>query len=276
MGGQTAQTTTTTQKSQPWNAAKPGLKQAIGGAQDLYNAGGFAADPYAGARVAPQSAATLQGQQMLMNAAGNGMPLSQQASGALANMLDGNWQSGMLDAVKQEALGSAVPAAVAQFAGSGMTNSGAAMDAVSRAAMGAVAPYEYDAFNNMQTNALRAAAFAPQLDQTVFMPGQVMGQVGAAQDAYSQAVEDAAMASYYEGQNQPMNNLGGFTNMMMGLGGMGGTQLGQSTVPGASTGQRVGGAALGGLGAYGALAANPLTAPFAIAGGLGAGLLGLF
>jgi hypothetical protein len=101
----------------------------------------------------------------------------------------------------------------------------------------------------------------------------MQGQVGASQDMRAQQGIDANMAQYYEGQNQQMNNLQGYLSNVMGIGGQGGGTT--QTTPGVSTGQQIGGAALGGLGAYGALAANPVTAPFAIAGGVGAGLMGL-
>lgn len=274
--GNKSQTTTSVQKADPWKGAQSGLKTAIGDAGDLYDAGGFAPDPYSGPRIADRSAATMQGQQMMLDAANSGMPLSGQASGALSQMMDAGWQSDQLDAVKNEALGSAIPAAVAQFAGAGMTNSSAAMDTVGRAAAQAVAPYEYDAFNNMQTNALRASAFAPSLDQASYLPSQMVGQVGAAQDAYSQALTDAGIQSYYEGANQGLNNLTGYADLMMAMGGMGGTSSGSTTTPGASFAQTAGGSLLGGMGTYGALAANPVTAPFAAAGGIASGLLGLF
>lgn len=274
--GSKNQTSTTVQKSDPWSGAQPGIAQAISAGQDLFAQGGFSASPYSGQRVADQSAATLQAQDMMMAQAGQGSPLASQASGALSQMMDSGYQTELLERVKSNALGSAVPAAMAQFAGSGMTNSGAAMDTVSRAATEAVAPIEYGAMNNMQTNALRAAAMAPGLDQAGYMPAQMMGQVGAAQDAYAQNLINSDMQQYYEGEMQAADNLSGFANMMMGAGGLGGNTTGTSTIPGATMGQRIGGSALGGLGAFGALSANPVTAPFAIAGGLGSALLGLF
>lgn len=273
MSGGGSNSTTTVQKADPWQAAQPGLEMAMAEATNLFQNDSLAANPYTGVRVAGQGADTLMSQEMVRQVTGQPM-LSEQASGAMAQMLDAGYQSEQLEAVKQNALDTAIPAATAQFVGSGMMNSTQAMDTVGRAAAQAVAPYEYDAFNNQQTNMLRAGAMAPQLDSAAFIPSQMMGQVGAQNDAYQQNLINADMAQYYETENFDASNLGQFANLMMGFGGQGGTS--SSSVPGASTAQQIGGAALGGLGTYGALAAMPATAPIALPAGMAAGLLGLF
>ena len=52
---------TVTQKSSPWAAAQPFLKNALGQAESLYKAGDFAASPYEGDRVAGFGDATTGG-----------------------------------------------------------------------------------------------------------------------------------------------------------------------------------------------------------------------
>jgi hypothetical protein len=274
--GDNSKQQTTVQKADPFKPARPIIKQGIAGAEDLYSQGALAPTPYSGDRVAGLSDATQMGQDMILNQANSGQGLTGQAQQGLAGFFDGGYQTDQLEAVKNNALASAIPAATAAFSGSGMLNSSQAMDYVGQAAMDAVAPYEYDAFNNMQQNSLRAAAFAPSLDQAAYMPGQMASAVGGAQDAYAQNLINSDMGAYYEAENQPANNLNNFANLAMGFGGMGSSGSMTQTQPGASFAQQAGGAALGGLGTYGMLAANPVTAPFAIAGGLGAGLMGLF
>jgi hypothetical protein len=74
----------------------------------------------------------------------------------LSGMTSGNEIYRDLDKVKQNALGSAVPAAVSMFSGNGMTDSSAAMDTVGRAATEAVAPIDYGAWQSAQDRRLSA------------------------------------------------------------------------------------------------------------------------
>ena len=271
MGGPT--NTTTTQRAEPWSAAQPALREAIGAGQDLFRQGGFAANPFQGQRVAGFGGTTQQGMDMVRQQAAGGTPGTNQAISSLTGMMNGQTQYGNMQGVRDQILGGAIPAAVAQFSGSGMPNSSVAMDQVGSAATAALAPFEYDAFNQQQNRALQAAGMMPGLERAQYMPAEMLMGVGGMQDANRQAQIDAEMARYYETQNQPAANYQGYLQAMMGLGGMGGTQT--ATAPGVGTGARVAGAGLGGLGTYGALAMNPATAPFALAGGALAGLSGL-
>jgi len=239
----------------PWKPIQGSLKNAAKEAGNLFNSGGFG-------QVAGFGDASNLSQSMIMNQAGQ-PGLTPMASGTLSGMMDPSYQSDRLDAVKNNVLGSAIPAAVSMFSGSGMTNSSQAMDTVGRAATQAVAPYEYQAAQDSQNRAMQAAGMAPAMDQAGYMPAQMIGAVGGAQDAMSQSLMDQEKMNYQ-----------GYLNSIMGLGGMGGT--GAQTSPGASTGQMVGSSLMGGLGTYGALMGNPVTAPFALMGGIGSGMMGLF
>ena len=241
--------------SDPWKPLQPALKGAVGPAQDLFNSGGFG-------NVAGFGDASQMSQNMIMNQAG-GPNLTSMGSGALSNMMDPNYQDDRLEAVKANALRSAIPAAVSMFSGSGMTNSSQAMDTVGRAAAEAVSPYEFQAAEAAKNRAMQAAGMAPAMDQAGYMPAKMIGAVGGVQDAMDQRLMD-----------QEKMNFQGYLNSIMGLGGMGGT--GSQTMPGPSTGQTVGSSLLGGLGTYGALMGSGIGAPLAIAGGLGSGLMGLF
>lgn len=262
---------TVTQKAEPWKPAQAGLRSAITGAQDLYAQGGFSADPYAGARVAPQSAATTGAQSSILNMAAGGAPGTEAARSTIMGMLSGGMNPN-LEAVKNNALGSAIPAATAMFSGSGLANSSVAQEGVGRAALEAVAPYEYQAFDTAQNRAMQAAGMLPGLDQAMYNPALMQSQVGAQQDAYEQALINADMSRYYEGENQQAQNFQGYLNAIMGLGGMGGQQSTTSPVPGTGLGPAI----TGGLGAYGTLAGlSGISGTTAGLGGLLAGLAGL-
>lgn len=258
---------TTTTRADPWSGAQPFLKDLIGDAQGVYNAGNLTPNPYAGTRVAGFSGASQQGQNMAMQQAGQPNATGA-AQSSLIDMMQG--QDGIyrdLDAVKQEALGSAIPAAVAQFSGNGMTDSSMAMDTVGRAATQAIAPIDYQAFLQQQQNQLRGAALAPSVDQAGYLPAQMVSAVGGQRDAMSQANIDAMMQRYYEGGNLPYENINRASQLALGYGGLGGSQ--SQTAPGASGASRVAGAGLTGLGAYGALAGMGAGGP------VGAGLAGM-
>lgn len=263
---------TVTQKADPWAATQGPLKSAISAGEGMFNSGGFAPSVYEGQRVAGFGDTSNLGMDMTMNAAMNPSATSS-AQSQLIRMMNPDYTSERLNAVKENALDSAIPAATSAFSGSGMLNSSMAMDTVGRAAAEAVAPYEYGAFENAQNRALSAAQSAPAIDRGTYLPGAMVTGVGGAQDAMRQAEIDAAMKQFYEGANPELQNLQGFSNFLLPISGQGGTT--SSTQPGAGTLATLGGAGLTGLGTYGALAMNPVTAPFALAGGIGAGLMGL-
>ena len=222
-------TQTTVQKSDPWGPAQPYLKDALADAGDLYDQGGFHIQPYPNDRVAGFGDVSLLGQGATVQQALQGTPLVGQASDTLSGMMDYDYQSGLLDQVKQNALGSAIPAAMAQFAGSGMGNSTLAMDTVGRAATEAVAPYEYGAHENTLGRMMSAAGMAPGMEEAAYLPGRMLQGVGAMRDQMSQQELDALMAAYYEDQNMDANAIQNYSNLLMGYGGQGGTQVGETT-----------------------------------------------
>lgn len=261
---------TTTQKNEPWGPAQPFLLDAMSKAKGLFKAGKFAATPYDGDRVAGFGDATQGAQQGILDMAAGGAPGTEAARNAMMSMLSGGANPN-LAAVKQNALGSAIPAAASMFSGSGLTNSSVAMDGVGRAAMDAVAPYEYQAYDSAQNRAMQAAGMLPQLDQAMYNPFLMQSQVGAQQDAMAQTEIDADMKKYYETQGRAAANFSPYLNAIMGLGGMGGTA--SETKP--AEGMGLGPAITGGLGMYGSLAGAGVSGGMAGIGGLLAGLAGL-
>ena len=260
-----------TQTVKPWNM--DALKGVQSDASGLYGAGGFSFSPYTGDRVAGFGNTSQMGQNAIIQQARGGTPGTDAAIGTLTGMMDGDAVYRDMDGVRSSILGSAIPAATSMFSGSGMANSSAAQAGVGKAATAALAPFEYGAWENSQNRALSAAQAMPGLEAAQYLPGTMLSQVGAAQDAMAQSEIDASMDYWNERQSQDYDALARYASLLGGLGGMGSTTTG--TAPGASTAQTVGGSALSGLGMYGMLAANPATAPFALAGGIGSGLLGL-
>ncbi len=218
MGG----STNTTQSSEPWKPVQSKLQGALGDIGDLYSGGGFRTDPFMGDRVAGFGDVSQQAQQMTMDQAAQGGQLVGQASGFLGNMMDPQYQSDQLDAVKREALGTAIPAATSMFSGSGMLSSTPAMEHVGRAATQAVAPHEYGAWQAAQQRGMGAAQMAPGIAQAGYLPGQMMGGVGGAMDAMRQREIESGMQQHYEMQGADLTGMQDYVNMLRSIGGMGG------------------------------------------------------
>lgn len=261
---------TVSQKSEPWSASQPFLKDALGQAQNLFNTGQFSATPYGGKRVAGFGDATQGAQQGILDIAAGGAPGTEAARNTLMGMMSGSGFSDM-QGVRKNILGGAIPAAAAMFSGSGMTNSSSAMDGVGRAATEALAPFEYGAYENQQNRAMQAAGMMPGMDAAMYNPMLMQGQVGAQQDAMAQRLIDARMGKHYEREGQAAANFQPYLNAIMGLGGMGSS--GSTTSPQPGTG--LGPAVMGGLGMYGTLAGAGLGGGIPGIGGLLAGLAGL-
>ena len=218
MGGGSKQT----QSSEPWKPVQPYLQGGLEDIGDLYSSGGFRVDPFQGQRVAGFGDTSQQAQQMTMDRAGQGATMVDQAQGFLSNQMNPQYQSAQLDAVKQNALGSAIPAAASMFSGSGMLSSTPAMEHVSRAAVDAVSPYEYGAFQNAQQRGMSAAGMAPQMEEAGYLPAQMMGGVGGAQDAMRQRQIEGGMQQHYETQGADLTGMQNYVNMLRSIGGMGG------------------------------------------------------
>ncbi|MCL6286015.1 hypothetical protein M3P21_21090 [Ruegeria sp. 2012CJ41-6] len=275
-----SKSTTTVQKADPWSGAQPYLKRGLKEAESLFDQGGFSPEVYQGNRVAGFGDITNQAQGMTMSQA-MGPNATAGATNTLQRMMDPDYTSGQLDQVKQNALESAIPAATSMFSGSGMLNSSQAMDTVGRAAAEAVAPIEYGAHQAAQNRAMQAAEMAPKIDLAGYMPAQMVGQVGSAQDALAQSQINSDMQVFSEGANADAKNLSGFAGMVYPGAGMGSQSTATGPGGGPSTGAQIAGAGLAGLGTYGALTAPAalgglgLAGPLGIAGGGLAALAGL-
>ncbi len=228
-GGGKSKTTTNT-ISQPWKASQPLLKDLIAATGSAFNAGQFDISPYGGERVAPQSGMTQQSLQMYGDIAGAGNPFGGPAAGAFGDFMNPD-QYRDLDMLKENALGDIMPAAMRPFSGAGMLDSTLAADAAGRAATQAIAPYEYGAWNQQQERKLSALGMTPSLATTSYLDPMMLGQAGGQQDAFAQSQIDAQMAKYYEGANQPYDELQRAASLAMGFGGMGGSSQSTSRQP---------------------------------------------
>ncbi len=220
----------------------------------------------------PGFGSTTQGaMQSIIDRASGGASGLDAAKSFLTGMMGGGGQYPGMQAVRDNILGSAIPAATSMFSGSGMTNSSAAMDGVGRAATEALAPFEYGAYENAQNRGMQAAGMMPGMEQAMYMPDQMRLGMGQMQDQLAQQRASMAQQAYGEAAGLPAANFSPYLNAIMGLGGMGSSS--SSTQPQPGTG--LGPAIMGGLGMYGTLAGAGLGGGMAGLGGLLAGLAGL-
>jgi hypothetical protein len=219
----------------------------------------------------PGFGATTQGaMQSIIDRAGQGAPGLDTARSFLTGMMGGGQYEGM-QGVRDNILGSAIPAATSMFSGSGLTNSSVAMDGVGRAATEALAPFEYGAWENAQNRGMQAAGMMPGMEQAMYMPAQMQLGMGQMQDQLSQQRASMAQQAYNEAAGMPAANFSPYLNAIMGLGGMGSS--GSQTSPVQGTG--LGPAVMGGLGMYGTLAGAGLGGGVSGLGGALAALAGL-
>jgi len=107
--------------------------------------------------------------------------------------------------------------------------------------------------------------------QAGMMPSQLYNQVGGQQMGMDQQAIDQAMQRYYYPQQSQQDMMNWYSGILSGAGGLGGTSTSSTTNGGNNLASGLG----AGMGTYGMLAMNPAPAPYAMAGGLGMGALGM-
>lgn len=222
-----------TQKSEPWGPTQPYLKGALEDASNLYGSGGFYTEPYPYMRTAPQSDLTLAGQNYIANRANSGDQLLTGAGNTLQSAMSGGDFYNNADTIRQSIIDNAMSSVNGQFGTAGMTGSGLHAQAMGQGIAQGLAPFEYGAWENAQNRALQAAGMAPDINQSGYLGGLMLNQIGSQQDAYNQQRINDAINYWYEQQRAPQQALSDYSQMLLGYGGMGGTQTGrQSYSPG--------------------------------------------
>lgn len=269
------QTVTNNTITEPWAAAQPALKEALSAGRDLFGSGGFKVDPYTGQRVAPYSAMTQGGIQALGATANN--PLTPAAQSALMSNLNMDDSYRDMDLIRESVVDDVKSNLANTFAGGGV-NSGLAGGYANAEMARALAGVEYDQYNRAKQRQMEATAMSPMVSNLARADAGAALTAGGMTDDMQQRLIDAEMQKYYETANTDMDELNRYSAFAMGLGGMGGSGSSTSKQPyqGPSTIGKIAGGGATGLGTYGLLAANPATAPFAIGGGILAGLGSIF
>ena len=307
-GGKGGGSSTTVQKADPWEGQQPYLKEVFEEAQKLYQQGGMAPDYYPGQTVADQSEWTQDALQMQADRAQSGSPLIDNASNAVNNITTGqaladNQGLNTLNRLSQEdnpyvdelynrANSQAQASLDGNFNRAGRYGSGAHAAAAADAANN-LASDMYSGLWDKRADAANAAGqlyntgigqqvvagqAGQQLANQAYTDAAALGEAGAALDDYSQQKINADIDRYNYTQNQALQALQNYNNLIQGS--YGGTTTTTGRQSSGSTLGNVVGSGLTGWGIGSALSGlsgtAALTSPWALGGAAIGGLLGLF
>lgn len=304
-GGKGGGSTTTVQKADPWEGQQPYLKEVFEEAQKLYHNGGMAPDYYPGQTVADQSEWTQNALQMQADRAQNGSSLIDNGSNAMNSITTGqalanNQGLNTLNELSQEdnpyvdelfnrANSQAQASLEGNFNRAGRYGSGA-HEAASADAANNLASEMYSALWDKRADAAAqagqlyntgtgqqvvAAQTGQQLANQAYTDAAALGEAGAVMDDYNQQKINADIDRYNYTQNQALQALQNYNNLIQGS--YGGTTTGTGQQSGGSAlGNALGGALTGGSLGYGLAAGSALGGPVGAGiGALAGGLLGL-
>lgn len=241
------QTTTSTEKRDPWSPAQPHLKSILEGAGQNY-AARQNQQFYPGQTYAGFSPETEYGLSAMYQRAQAGSPLTRGAQGMIGDTLSGSYLNagnpgfrGVADRVTGEVL----PAITAQWQRAGRgTGNGAVIEAASRGIGDALAPIAHQDYRAERAAQMQAAGMAPSLAQADYADMERALGVGQAREAMTQRGIDEAMQRYAFDQNRGADALreySGFVSPIAGLGSEGtSTQTQQSRPSGLQTALGVG------------------------------------
>jgi hypothetical protein len=217
LGGALGGGNKSTAQTQPWKPVQPALRGAIRDARNLYNAGGFRTDPYAGQRVADYSAMTQNGIGMLGGIQG-ASPLMRST---LDEMMSGQNMYRDFDTIRSNVADRTKASLASTFSGGGI-NSGLAQDTYTRAIGGALADVEYGAYGDAQNRRLQALGLAPSLQGMDMTAAGARLTGGGLQDDLAQRRINADMDMWNETESADMDALMRYSGLLQGFGGMGG------------------------------------------------------
>lgn len=225
---------TSTTKSEPWSGQQPYLTDVFGKAQDQFNS----SNPsyYPGSTIAGQSAATMQGQQGALSAAGNGQGLVNNATGVANATLRGDYLSPdsnpFLKATFDKAAGdvarvyqtATAPGTDAAAIAAGRYNPAGALGFARESNARTLG----DNLNNLATsiyggnyqnerqNQLAAAANAGNIYNNSLLPSQTASQVGQQMDTRAQDVLNSDIDRWNYNQNLGANKLQQYASLVSG------------------------------------------------------------
>lgn len=255
--------TTSTQKTEPWEGQQPFYKEIFGQAQDLYTGGELTPEAYQGQTIAPQSDYTTQSREAIANKALAGSPVTNNAQTLASDTLSGKY----LDITKNPALApglksisDAYSKGTAAQTDAAAARSGAYGGSAYKELVGDNSQRFSDSLNSfagniynqergLQNNAL---AMSPSINAAGYSDLDRLGGVGASEDAFQQNLINADIEKFNIEDQGPYSalqrysgliggNLGGTTTATSPYFGSNGVGTGLGTAAGTGLGYMFGG-----------------------------------
>ncbi len=218
-----------TQKSDPWAPAVPGLEFGVGEAKNIYNQRQnqqfFPGQTYAD--FDPATTAALAGTEAR---ATSGSPLVQAAQGNMQSTLSGDYLSQgnpYMGGLQSRIMADVMPGINATFSRAGRTGSDSHGYSLARGLGDAFAPIEYQNYEAERGRQMQAASMAPTLANQDYQDLAMLRGVGAEREAQAQRGISEQMARYDFDQNRQARALQEYMGTMMPVASLGGTS--QST-----------------------------------------------
>lgn len=213
-----------TTKSSPWGPQTPYLKDVFAQAQNLYDSG--PPSYYPQSTVASQTPAQTAALSGIESTAANN-PATAAATGYFSDLMGGKYLNSnpYQDQTAQSVLSKVIPAVSSQFVQGNNMGSSAAPYAVSQGATAALAPIEYQNYQDQLANMTKGLALAPQTQQMPYNDLSQMLHAGTLQQGQNQAQLSDLVNRWNFNQQAPYTALQNYQNMVSGN--YGGTQTTQ-------------------------------------------------
>jgi hypothetical protein len=220
-GGGSGKTQTQTTNNAPWQPQQAPLKQAIGTATNYFNNGTLAAanTPYQGQTVASLAPETQQAWAATAQRATNGSPLNTQNNSYLNDVLSGKYLNAgnpNQAALNQSISDAVLPTVESQFSAGGRYGSPSMGSELTRQLADSIAPSMYGQYQQERQAQQQASQLAPAAANQDYYDISQLGSIGNQRQDYQQQLINADQAKYQATQQQPLQTLQDYINLING------------------------------------------------------------
>lgn len=201
-----------TSNTEPWTGVQPFLGTGFWHARNMLDR---PQQFYPGQTYADFSPETEQALSGITGRAMQGSPLVDRAQQAAYNMLGDYQQNPYTEQVSESIRSKVLPAVQSSFGAAGRTgDSPLAQAAVAREMTNALAPYQFQDFQQQQQNQLAAMGMAPGLADIDYQDMMRLRGVGAEREAQEQRGIQEEMARHDFGQNEYFNRVARYMQLL--------------------------------------------------------------
>lgn len=213
-----SQTSTTTQKADPWEGQQPYLKDVFSKAQGLYNASG--PEYYPGTTVAPMNDYQTSALDSMFNfGMAGGTPALNAAGSNIADTLNGTFLgqgNPYLADISQTVAAQVLPQIQSGFNSGNRLDSGLATRAAAQGLGDAISGMYYQNYANERQNQIKSQAFAPLYESAVLQDLNAGLQAGSAYQQQGQNELNDLVNRWNYDQNLDWNKLGNYSQLVQG------------------------------------------------------------